>query len=130
MNVVDSSGWLEYFSNGPNASFFEKPILARNSKIIIPSISVYEIFKKIYVEQGKDPALKIMASLLAYPIIPLDEKMAVKASLFSVQFKLPMADAIIYSTARSNAATLWTQDEHFDGLEDVKFIRKSPRRKK
>ena len=121
MNVVDSSGWVEYFVNGPNASFFAPPIEdIRN--LIVPAISLYEVFKKTLQSHDEGEALKAVAQMKQGQILDLDEDLALSAAKLSCQFKLPMADSMILATARVHRATLWTQDDHFRRMAGVRFI--------
>ena len=122
MNIIDSSGWLEYFADGPNANFFAKPILKKSVQIIIPAIIIYEIFKKILIEKGEDVALQTIGQIKKYKIIPLDDDMALSAAKLSFDLKLPMADSIIYAAAKKYKAVVWTMDEHFKKLSGVKYI--------
>ena len=123
MNVVDSSGWLEYFADGPNADFFAPAIEAKRD-LIVPIISIYEVFKRVLQQKGEDDALQAIAQMLQGRVIDLDTALALQAAKMSAELKLPMADSIILTTARAYAAIVWTQDEHFDGLEGVRYIEK------
>lgn len=123
MNVIDSSGWLEYFISGKNAKFFALAI-EDTANVIVPTISIFEVFKRTLVEKGRDDALEAVAMMYDGKIIDLDREIALIAAELSFELKLPMADSIILATARANDAILWTQDEHFKGLEGVKYIKK------
>jgi len=123
MNVVDSSGWLEYFADGPNASFFA-PAIENVRELITPSISLYEVFRRVLQQRGEDDALRAIAIMVQGQVIDLDVTLALNAARTSAEMKLPMADSIILATARSYDATVWTQDEDFDGIERVQYIRK------
>jgi toxin FitB len=123
MNVVDSSGWIEFFTNGSNAGSFAPPIRDTDN-LIIPSICIYEVFKRVLLELDEDEALKTIGQMSLGEIVDLDRNIAIHAARISLEFKLAMADSIILATARANDATLWTQDEHFKGLEDVKYFGK------
>lgn len=123
MNVVDSSGWLEYFGNGRNADFFA-PILQDLPNLIVPTVSLYEVFKRISLDRSESEALQAIAIMQQAEVIDLDETIALTAAKLSLQYKLPMADALILSTAKTHSATLWTQDSDFDGLPDVQYIEK------
>ena len=124
MTIIDSCGWLEYFANGANADFFSTPI-KENSEIIVPTVILYEIWKKISRERGEDKAIELVAQLKRYRIIPLDEELSISAAKVSSENNFAMADSIIYATARAQNATLWTQDEHFKGIEGVEYIEKA-----
>jgi predicted nucleic acid-binding protein len=120
MNLVDSSGWLEYFSNSSNASFFE-PAILDTSRLLVPTVSLYEVFKKVLIEQDEGIALKVVAQMKQGRILDLDESTALSAARISRHYKLPLADSLIYASAEVNGAVLWTQDEHFQGLPNVQF---------
>ena len=123
MNVVDSSGWLEYFAEGPNADFFA-PAIENTAELLVPVMCVYEVFKRILQQQGLGAAETRMADLYTGELIDLTPSLAISAAVLSDRLKLPMADSLILSIARARNATLWTQDEHFKGLPGVKYIAK------
>ena len=123
MNVVDSSGWIEYFTEGPNAGFFAGAI-EKIEELLVPARSIYEVFKWVSRERGETQALKAIAHMQLGEVIDLDSKLAIFSARLSLQAKLPMADSIVYATARAHEATLWTQDDDFEGLEGVKYIAK------
>ena len=123
MNVVDSSGWIEYFTEGPNSGFFAGAI-ENVDELIIPALAVYEVFKWVSGERGEAQALKAVAHMQLGEVVDLDSELAIHAARLSLQAKLPMADSIVYATARASEATLWTQDDDFEGLDDVKYIAK------
>jgi predicted nucleic acid-binding protein len=120
VNVVDSSGWLEYFAGGPNAAFFA-PALEATDEIVVPVISVYEVFKRVLVQRGEGDAFQAVAMMQQGTVVDLTADAALDAARLSAQLKLPMADALILSAARSHSATLWTQDSHFEGMEGVRY---------
>ena len=123
MNVIDSSGWLEYFTDGANANFFKSAI--RDEKnLIVPTICLYEVFKIILSQAGEEEALRVAGLMSFGKIIDMDREIALAAAHLSIQHKLAMADSLILATARAHEAVLWTQDEHFRGLPRVKFIAK------
>jgi predicted nucleic acid-binding protein len=123
MNVVDSSGWLEYFTDGENASYFA-PAIEETEILIVPVICVYEVFKKVLQNQGQAMAEFRAADLVKGKIVELSAPLAMSAAMISVEFQLPMADSIILAVARENNATLWTQVEHFKDLPGVKYVEK------
>lgn len=123
MNVVDSSGWLEYFSGTNRANLFAEAI-EKTEILIVPSLSLFEIFKKVYKERGEDLALKMVAHMQLGTVVNLDSRISIYAAKISVEKSIPMADSIIYATAQLNKATLWTQDNDFQGLPGVKFFEK------
>jgi predicted nucleic acid-binding protein len=124
MNVVDSSGWLEYFAEGPNADFFAPAIEARK-ELIVPVITIYEVFKRVLHQKGEDDALYAIARMLQGKVIDLDTTLALQAAKISVDLGLPMADSIILATARAHQAVVWTQDEHFKDMEDVQYMERT-----
>ncbi len=123
MNVVDSSGWIEFLGGGANAEFFAKAV-SDTAHLIVPTISVFEVCRWMRRELGERRALDAMALMQQGSIIDLDATLAMSAARLSLELKLPMADSIILATARANNATLWTQDDDFEGLDDVKYIAK------
>ncbi len=124
MNVVDSSGWLEYFVDGPNADFFA-PAVEDTSELVVPSISVYEVFKRILQQRSESEALQAIAVMLRGRVMDLDVQVALTAARVSLHYRIPMADSIILATARIHDATLWTQDEHFEHIADVQYVAKN-----
>jgi toxin FitB len=123
-NVVDSSGWLEYFADGPNADFFEEAI-EEEASLVIPSISIYELFKRLLAEpDGEEAGFLVIAAMQRGEIVDLDAELALDAARISRETRLPMADSIILATARANDAILWTQDADFEGIEGVEYVRK------
>jgi len=123
MNVVDSSAWLEYFADGPNAPFFASAIEDVET-LLVPTVCIYEVFKKVLSERGEDAALQAVALMRQGTIVEFDFAIALAAALISKEQRLPFADSIIYATAKMRNAVVWTQDEHFALLENVQFRRK------
>ena len=124
MNVVDSSGWLEYFADGPNADFFT-PAIEATSELIVPAISVYEVFKRVLKQRSESEALQAVAVMMRGRGVDLDDQLALTAAKISMQHRLPLADSIILATARAYEATLWTQDAHFKNIAGVRYIEKN-----
>jgi len=127
MNVVDSSGWLEYFADEANADFFA-PAIETPRELIVPVISIYEVFKRVYQQRGENDALKAAAQMLQGQVIELDAPLALRAAKVSIDFGLPMADSLILATAIAYDATLWTQDEHFKDIASVRYVEKQKAR--
>jgi toxin FitB len=123
MNVVDSSGWVEYFANGSNAKFFTPPVQDVEN-LLVPVICMYEVFKRLALDLGEENALQAVGIMSYGSVIELDRKVAIDAAQLSLELKLAMADSIILATAREHDAILWTQDVHFKGMEGVKYIEK------
>ena len=119
MNVIDSSAWLEYFGDGPNAGEFADAIAA-TEQLIVPSITLFEVFKRIRVQRDLDAALYAVAHMQSGRVIDLDAHLAIAAAELSAQ-GLPMAHSVILATARREGATLWTQDGDFEGMEGVEY---------
>ena len=123
MNVVDSSAWLEYFANGPNATFFSRPI-EQLEELLVPSLTIYEVFKRVLQQRDEGAALQAAAVMQQGAVVDLDARLALNAARISLESKLPMADSIVLATARSYGATLWTQDADFEGLTGVQYRKK------
>ena len=121
MNIVDSSGWLEYFADGSNAEFFA-PAIEDTKNLLVPVICIYEVFKRIRQQSGINEAQQHIGDMKLGQVIELDESLALSAAKLSGDLKLPMADSLILATARAHNAILWTQDEHFKDLDGVKYI--------
>ena len=123
MNLVDTSGWLEYFAESDNASNYESAIL-NTAKLLVPTIVIYEVFKKILLDFDENKALIAIGHMKLGKIISIDEEIAVYAAKVSTEKKLPMADSIIYAVASRYNAVIYTQDDHFSKLMNVKFFKK------
>ncbi len=124
MNVVDSSGWLEYFAEAENADFFA-PAIEDAQQLLIPVICIYEVFKKIQQQRDVKTARANISDMHEGQIVELDTSLALSAAQISIDMKLPMADSIILATARAHNAILWTQDAHFIDIPGVRYIEKS-----
>jgi predicted nucleic acid-binding protein len=122
---VDSCGWLEYFAGGPNAGFFAPPLEAVDGTLLVPTLCLYEVFKNILGQAGREQAVEKVAVMRQGTIIPLDDTLALDAALISHELGLPMADSVILATARSCRALLWTQDAHFEQLDGVRYCKNS-----
>ncbi len=121
MNIIDSSGWLEYFSDGPNAIHYLPP-LNDTSTLIVPVITIYEVFKVVLRESAENEALQAVAAMQKGKIIDLNANIAMNASMLSLQHNLPMADSIILATARAYDCVIWTQDSDFQHFEGVNYF--------
>ncbi len=120
---LDSSGWLEFFADGTNVNFFLVPI-RNTSKLIVPAISIYEVYKRLLQQTDKDSALRAVSLMKRGKVVELNASLAIDAAEISVDLKIPMADSIILATAYQYNATLWTQDSDFQGIEGVRYITK------
>lgn len=118
-NIVDSSAWLEYLADTPQARHFEKP-LEDTKNLIVPVITIYEVFKKVLRERSENEALQVASQMKAGTVVDLDTSLAMEAA----GHRLPLADSLIYATALRWQATLWTQDDHFQDLPNVRYFRK------
>lgn len=123
MNLVDTCGWLEFIADSVNASNYEKAIL-NIEELLVPTIVIYEVFKKILNDYDEDKAITITAHMRLGKVVDFDETIAINAAKISSEKKLPMADSIIYATAERHGAVLFTQDEHFSNLKNVKYFQK------
>lgn len=123
MNVVDSSAWLSYFAGDKNSAAFATAVEALDL-LLVPSITIAEVFKHVLRQRDEEAALAVIAHMKQARVISLDSQLAIDAANFGVVHKLPLADSIIFASARKFSATLWTQDSDFKGLPDVKFFAK------
>lgn len=121
MNIVDSSGWLAYFANEPNARHFLPP-LGDPSELVVPAITIYEVFKVIRREASEDDALLAAMAMQKGTVVDLTASLAMAAARLSLELDLPMADAIILATAQESGAVIWTQDADFEGMKNVKYF--------
>jgi len=119
-NVVDSSAWLEYFAEGANAGHFAEAI-EHTSALVVPSITLLEVFKHISRQRDEATALQYVAVMQQGRVIALDAALAIRAATLGLRHKLPLADSIIYATAKQVRAVVWTQDSDFEGLDDVRY---------
>ncbi|MBI1871417.1 MAG: type II toxin-antitoxin system VapC family toxin [Chlamydiae bacterium] len=120
MNVVDSCGWLEYFANGTNADFFA-PSLEDVDHLIVPSITILEVFKRVLQQRNEDAALQAVSLMQQGKVVALDTPIALNAAMISLKSKIPLADSVIVATAQMYHAVVWTQDADFKGIEGVKY---------
>jgi len=123
MNVVDSSGWLEYFADGPNADFFAAAV-ENLSELVVPSVSIYEVFKRVLQQRDESDALQAVAVMQQGLVVDLDAAIALSAAKLSVELGLPMADSLVLATARAHDAVLWTQEADFEGIDNVQYTEK------
>jgi toxin FitB len=123
MNIVDSSGWLAYFADEPNAKHFLTP-LKDTASLVVPTVTIYEVFKVVLREAGEDKALQAAVAMRKGKVVDLTSSLAIAASRLSLAHNLPMADSIILATAKDFGATIWTQDSDFKDRDDVKYFPK------
>ena len=120
MNLVDSSGWLEYLADDRNADFFA-PALEDTVNLVVSTINIYEVFKQVLRQRGQDAALQAVALMEQANVADVTAPISLDAARISAEMKLPMADSLILATARAHDAVLWTQDADFEGLSGVRF---------
>ncbi len=120
MNIVDSSAWLEYFADGPNAEFFSYAI-ETTTELLVPTVNLYEVFKRVMQQRGEGDALQAVALMQQGQVIELSSPLALSAARLSLEHRLPMADSMILASAKAYGATLWTQDADFEGIPEVKY---------
>lgn len=127
MNVVDSSAWLSFFAGDKYAALFVD-VIADADHLLVPSITITEVFKSVLRQRDEESALTAIAHMRTGRVVALAADIAIDAGKYSVLYKLPLADSIIYATTRKHRATLWTQDSDFQGLPDVKLFGKTASR--
>jgi predicted nucleic acid-binding protein len=127
MNLVDSSCWLEYFADSPGAERYYRAV-KDTSNLLVPSITIYEVHKRALQTRGQQVAFADTAYMHQGLVVDLDAEIAVASAVISHELKLPLADSVILATARMFDAILWTQDEHFKGMDGVKYFEKSKAR--
>jgi predicted nucleic acid-binding protein len=122
-NLVDASGWIEYFTGAPNAEIFA-PAIEAPERLVVASLSILEVFKWILREKNDDAALQASALMQQGRVVDLDSMLALRAAKLGLEHRLPLADSIMYATAQAYGATLWTQDSDFEGLPGVRYVPK------
>jgi toxin FitB len=123
MNIVDSSGWLSYFADEPNAKHFLTPLGDADS-LVVPTVTIYEVFKVVLRESNENDALQAAVAMQRGTVVDLTAPLAIAASKLSLEYNLPMADSIILATAKEFNAVLWTQDSDFKKVSGVKYFPK------
>ncbi|MEN9508488.1 MAG: hypothetical protein RLZZ621_1051 [Gemmatimonadota bacterium] len=124
LNVVDSSAWLAYFADTPNADVFA-PAIEDVLQLVTPAICLLEVFKVIGRQRGESDALQAVAVMQQGRVVDLDSALALRAAALALECKLPLADSVVYATAREVGGVVWTQDADFDGLPDVYYYPKA-----
>lgn len=122
-NVVDSSGWLEYFADSKNAHFFA-PVIENTKNLIVPTISLLEVFKHVLRQCSEKQAFESVECMMQGAVVDLDIEISLNAAKLGIQYKIPLADSIIFATGIAYDATVWSQDADFEGLPQVKYINK------
>jgi predicted nucleic acid-binding protein len=123
MNLVDSSGWLEYLADGQNANFFAEA-LEKSKDLLVPALCIYEVFKRVLQQRDEPAAIQTAMLMQQGKVVDVDVQVAMSAAKLSHELKLPMADSIILAIAKSHQAIVWTQDEDFAALKNIKFVAK------
>jgi toxin FitB len=123
MNLVDSSGWLEYLADSKNAKLFA-PAIEKTDELIVSTINIYEVYKKILLEKDENSAIQVIGLMQQAKVIVVNSSIAIQGAKLSYEQKIPMADSIIYITAKQNNGIVWTQDSDFKDLDDVKYFKK------
>ncbi len=123
MKLVDSCGWLEYFADTVNAEFYAEAI-ENIEYLIVPTICLSEVFKKILKEKNENSAIIAAAKMQQGNVVYLDEQIALNAAKYGLEYKLPLADSIIYATGIKYNAIIYTQDDHFKSIKRVKYFSK------
>ncbi|WP_233130073.1 type II toxin-antitoxin system VapC family toxin [Synechococcus sp. 1G10] len=121
--MVDSSGWIEFFTGGPNAEPFAEAI-DQPERLVVPTLSLFEVFKWVMREHGEGAALQAIALMQRAEVVALSTEIALHAAQLSLELKLPMADSVMLATARAFDALLITQDADFKGLAGVNWLPK------
>jgi toxin FitB len=121
LNLVDSCGWLEYFADSPQADFYAAAI-EDTSHLLVPTICLLEVFKRILQQRREDAALQAVAVMHQGLIVPLTPELALKAASIGNELKLPLADSVILATAHTFQSIIWTQDAHFKNLDGVRYL--------
>lgn len=122
-HVVDSSAWLEYFADGPNAEHFA-PVIESPDTLLVPVVTLFEVFKRVAQQRDESTALACVAVMQQGAVVDLDAALALDAASLSLRHKLPLADSLVYATAQRGHAMLWTQDGDFEGLDGVRYFAK------
>jgi predicted nucleic acid-binding protein len=124
VSVVDSSGWIEFLVDGPNADAFESQ-LESDDGLAVPTIILTEVGRWLLSHQRRAEVDATIALMQRGRLVPLDFRIARSAADLGVRHRLPLADSIIYATARSLDVELWSQDKDFDGLPGVRYVPKA-----
>jgi len=123
MNLVDSSGWLEYLADSKNAKLFASAI-EKTDELVVSTINLYEVYKKILLEKDENAAIQVVGLMQQAKVIEVNSSIAIQAAKLSFEQKIPMADSLIYITAKQNNAIVWTRDIDFKDLDGVKYFKK------
>lgn len=119
--TVDSSAWLAYFADEPTAADFA-PAIEAVSRLVVPAVCLLEVFNVVARQRGEGDALQAVAVMQQGDVVDLDAALALSAARLGIDHRLPLADSIVYATARAVGGVVWTQDDDFDGLADVRYV--------
>ena len=122
MKLIDSCGWLEFFTDGPLGSNYDKELSSKPEEILVPTIVLYEVFKFLLRTSGEETAIRCTAHMTQCLVVDLDAALALESAEISIANNLAMADAIVYTTSRKHNAPLITSDADLKGLEGVVFV--------
>jgi predicted nucleic acid-binding protein len=125
LNIVDSSAWIEFFVDGPNAACFETPIRDTET-LLIPAISLLEVYRYVLRQRGREAALDVAAAMRQGRILEVDTSLAIEAAELGASLGLPLADSVIYASTLQHGALLWTQNADFAGLQSVEYRSRKP----
>lgn len=123
MNLVDSSAWLEFFLDTPNARHFA-PIIENTNELIVSPLNFYEVYRKVLQEFGPDEAKRAIGFLILGKTVEISSSIALEAAELALIYHLHMADSILLATANSVDAIFWTLDSHFKDIPGVKYFEK------
>ena len=126
LNVVDSSAWLAYLADEPGADRFSA-VIEETDHLVVPVVCIFEVFKVVARQRGADDALQAAALMQQARVVDLDANLALVAAKAALDHNLPLADSMVYATAMAVDAIVWTQDDDFEDLPDVKYF---PRKKR
>ena len=123
MNVVDSSGWIEFFLAGPSGPLF-KPVIEQRDKLLVPVIALYEVHKILSRKMPADVVASCLNVMRLGRVLDLTDRRAIAAADVAIRHRLAMANAVMYAMALEHKATFWTQDVDYQGLPSVNFFPK------
>jgi predicted nucleic acid-binding protein len=123
VNVVDSSGWLEYLADAPGADFFA-PAIENTEELLVPTICLLEVARNIFRQRGEDMVLQALALMQQARVVDLVPEVIRLAARFGMEHRLPLADSVVFATGRLHGALVWTQDSDFKGLNGVRYTPK------
>jgi len=123
MNIVDSSCWIEYLM-GTEIGVNVSAIIENPAELVVPTITLYEVYKKLSLERGEEYALDVISYMQAGTVIELNTGLSLSAAKISQKHKLPMADSIIYATSLHYSAIIFSCDKHFKDIPGIRYFPK------